>query len=230
MSPTRGPDPPMSPPELCPAPHAPSLDDDQLAALRDLVGRPSAIGYEAKPPGTLAPTLPRDTVAHLAGLAALGLVERWTPHPGVACWTLTAWGADALRLVLVEDAAGEPRWAKPGDEPRHAHPARWALRDDPRWIGMLDAGLAEDRRGTDPGAEAIVNECAELIREFEALVETDPDRALASLRRAESIVEGVSGVVRARWLWDEVEGRPRLVMGRLVPRDGRMGGGAGRPG
>lgn len=216
----------MRPPDLNPAPHLPPLGEAQLAALRALAAWPSAIGPERAPSHVRLPRgdrLPRRVVAELVGLEALGLVERWEPHPDMVSWCLTAWGADALGLVLIEDLAGEPRWANAGDVPRAEYLPRWGGRGEPRWAELVRAELLQDLDGPGPLENAIVSECSELVQQFEALAESDPERALESLRRAETIFEGVSEVVRARWLWDADADRPKLVMGRLVPRDDRMG-------
>lgn len=174
--------------------------------------------------------------ATLRSLAKDGWLEPWERPGFPRAWTLTPLGSARLGKQLIEgwshrriqrehfagdrkppkrqwirDRYEDPRWG-PWRDTEHDRRPSHQPRDGTVSLGMLD--VPDDRPS--PEAEARVAECAKLIEEFGRTGD------MALLRRAESIVEGVTAEARKRWLWDEASDLPQLVMGRPVPRDQRM--------
>jgi hypothetical protein len=145
-------------------------------------------------------------------------IERWDSPDG-PYYTLTPLGAEIAGVSIDERVEGVPVWVEQGKE---SESVRLRGRPGERQLARPDLVRAP-ASAPDPEDEAIVRECAELIARFEA----DPGApgAMELIRRAESIVEGVTEAMQARYLWDEASGLPRLIRGRLVPRDVRMGPG-----
>lgn len=114
----------------------------------------------------------------------------------------------------------EPRWTRQrwrydndGIAVERTYPP--VVMPDEERLGVGLAGWEGEAAGLTPEEEALANEAARLL----ALFEADPANNLDSFRLAELIVEGLGAEVRRRWLWDEATDLPRLVFGRLVPRE-----------
>lgn len=197
------------------------------AAVRAWLGGLEALGH---------------TPATLADLEALGLVERWTlPIAwGGRAYTLSSRGAAFLGVAIVErwgyertrerrigpDGVAattwlrvfseEPVWRPPFEADRSIRLPRFVQLGDP----LLPTPIP-DASAPDPAAEARVAEAGLLIRAFEQSCESGrPDVEL--LRRAEGIVAGIGAAIRDAYVFDVETGLPRILMGRLVPRDKRM--------
>lgn len=180
--------------------------------------------------------------ATLRALERLGLVEPWplAQHYGGRSYTLSAIGADYRGVTLAERwayrrtperiitaqgtrtvwkriAFEELVWARPCEAERPVYLPRY----EQLGLPLLPERPIEDARQGDPAQDALVAEAAQLIRLFQESCEAgqaDPDL----LRRAESICEGVSEAMRAAYVFDEATGLPRVVLGKLVPRDARI--------
>lgn len=182
------------------------------------------------------------TPATLATLETLGLVERWAlPREwGGRAYTLSSRGAAFLGVAIVErwgyertrerrigpdgvavtawvrTYSEEPVWRPPFEVDRPIRLPRFVQLGDP----LLPTPIP-DTGAPDPAAEARVAEAGLLVRAFEqSCCEGRPDVEL--LRRAESIVAGISDAMRSVYVFDEETNLPRILMGRLVPRDRRM--------
>lgn len=123
------------------------LTDPEAAALDAILGHESAwmMGNEVSEAG-----LDR---AALGGLRDAGLVVRWDLGIDEA-WTLTAWGAARLGVVVVEDNMLEnPRWGYPSQDWKfvRGHRDSRIASVDPAWLASkamtpLEAAIHEEER------------------------------------------------------------------------------------
>lgn len=230
-----------------------SLSDEAESVLRAIVEAPEAWCWESAVTGGAREEMEAwrrpwcsraDLTRWLDGLEALGhrpetllalaesgWVEPWD-RPGLPrAWTLTPIGAERLGVGVrdrwahrrtqrqgqwIRDHHEEPCWGPLLPVEHDDRPSRQP-RDGALGLGSLE--IADD--APRPETAAMVAECGRLTAEFGRTGD------VGLLHRAESIVAGVLAEARRAWLWDEVTDLPRLVMGRPVPRDPRLGARAG---